>query len=47
MQEVENLAIEVEKYPCLYDKANAGYKEKDRKASACKAIDKALGLSGV
>ena len=47
MQEVENLAIEVEKTPCLYDNASAGYKEKDRKASVCKAIDKALGLSGV
>ena len=40
--EEETLAEEVTKYPCLYDKTNAGYKEKDRKLNAWKKVKEAL-----
>ena len=41
--EEETLAEEVQKYPCLYNKANAGYKEKDRKINIWKNVEEALG----
>ena len=44
LQEDERLAVEVEKYLCLYDKADKGYKEKDRKENAWRTIDEELGL---
>ena len=34
VQEDESLATEVAKYPCLYDKRDKGYKERDRKIKA-------------
>ena len=43
IQEDEFLAIEVEKYPCLYNKALKGYKETDRKKNAWRVIDEKLG----
>ena len=43
IQEDELLAIEVEKYPCLYDKALKEYKEVDRKKNAWRLIDGILG----
>ena len=43
IQEFEILSEEVQKYPCLYDKADMGYKEKDRRANAWRAVDEALG----
>ena len=34
IQEDEILAEEVRKYPCLYDKSDRGYKERDRVKNA-------------
>ena len=41
IQEDEILAEEVRKYPCLYDKSNSGYKERerDRLKNAWKAVE--------
>ena len=44
LKEDEDLAIEVRKYPVLYDKNDAQYKEKRPKVNAWKAIDQTLGL---
>ena len=44
LQGDERLSIEVEKYPCLYNKSEKGYKEKDRKKNAWKKIEEELGL---
>ena len=41
----ELLTFEVKKYPCLFDKANKGYKEKDCVANAWKEIDKELSFT--
>ena len=30
-QDAERLAYELQKYPCLYEKRNKGYKERDGK----------------
>ena len=43
LQEEEILAETVRKYPCLYDKSNKGYKERDRKSNAWQKIDEELG----
>ena len=43
LEEEEILAEEVRKYPCLYDKSNAGYKERDRTKNAWRAIEEELG----
>ena len=43
IQESEILSEEVQKYQCLYDKADMGYKEKDRRANAWRTVDEALG----
>lgn len=44
IREDEQLSIEIRRYPCLYDKSNAGYKEKDRAENAWKEIDISLGI---
>ena len=44
VQEDENLAIVVSKYPCLYDKADKGYKERDRRANAWEKVEEELKL---
>lgn len=44
IQEDEILAEEVRKYPCLYDKSDSGYKERDRVKNAWKAVENELGL---
>ena len=36
IEEDEVLAVEVRKYPCLYDKSEKGYKERDRVRNAWK-----------
>lgn len=43
IQKDEVLAEEVREYPCLYNKADKGYKEKDRKINAWRAVEDALG----
>ena len=40
----EPLASAVEKYPCLYNKADPGYKEKDRRQNAWVEIENIVGL---
>ena len=44
IRDYENLAHEVQKYPCIYDKADQGHQEKDRVINAWKEVDKALEL---
>ena len=44
LQEEEALSTEVQRFPCLYEKSNAGYKEKDRKQNAWKKVELALGF---
>ena len=44
IQEDEILANEVQKYPCLYNKADKGYMERDRKANAWRKVDEELGF---
>ena len=44
IQEDEILAEEVRKYPCLYDKSDSGYKERDRVKNAWKAVENVLGI---
>ena len=43
LQEDEALAIKVEKYPCLYNKALKVYKENDRRQNAWREIEESLG----
>ena len=42
LQEEEQLANEVQKYPCLYDKPNPGHYEKDRVINAWELLMKHL-----
>ena len=44
LKEEERLAEEIQKLPCLYDKGNEGYKEKDRKKNAWCEVEKALSF---
>ena len=44
LQEEKQLANEVQKYPCLYDKSNPGHHEKDRVINAWRAVDETLGF---
>ena len=44
LQEGEELAEEVRKYPCLYDKASEHYEDKRKVANAWKRIDEQLGF---
>ena len=43
IQEDERLAVEVAKYPCLFDKSDKGFKERDRKLNAWTKIEEDLG----
>ena len=43
LKEEERLAEEIRKFPCLYDKSNEGYKEKDRKKNAWREVENTLG----
>ena len=40
----EDLVSAVEKYPCLYNKVDPGYKEKYRQQNASVKIENTLGL---
>ena len=42
--EDESLSNEVQKYLCLYDKGNKGYKERDRRSNAWRRVESELGL---
>ena len=42
IEEEELLAFEVKQYPCLFDKVDKGYKEKDCVANAWKEVDDEL-----
>ena len=44
IQEDKALAYEVQKYPCLYDKASKTYKEVDRRKNAWREMETDLGL---
>ena len=44
LQEDDRLAIEVQKYKCLYDKTSKGYKERDRVVNAWEAVEDALDM---
>ena len=43
LKEEERLAEEIRKFPCLYDKSNEGYKEKDRKKNTWREVENTLG----
>ena len=40
----ERLAIGVQKYPCLYDKAVSAFRNKNQKKNAWEAVAKDIGL---
>ena len=42
MQDAERLAEELQKYPWLYEKGNKGYKERDQKKNAWRAVEQFL-----
>ena len=44
LRDDENLADEVMKYPCIYDRADTGHREKDRVMNAWKEVDNSLNL---
>lgn len=44
LQEDEELAQEVEEYPCLYGKASEHYKDKRKEANAWKHVDEQIGF---
>ena len=41
---MDSVASVVEKYSCLYNKADPGYKDKDRQKNAWVEIENTLGL---
>ena len=43
IREDEQLSTEIRKYPCLFDKSDAGCKEKDWVENTWKEIDNSLG----
>ena len=45
IEQEEILAFNVKKYPCLFDKQDRGYKEKDCKANAWTAVSDAIEFS--
>ena len=45
LRDDQKLAQEVQKYKCLYDKWNNGYKETDRVTNAWVAVEMALNLT--
>ena len=44
LKEEERLTEEIRKFPCLYDKSNEGYKEKDREKNAWREVENPLGF---
>ena len=42
IQDPERLAEELQKYPCLYEKGNKGYKERDWQENAWRAVEQFL-----
>ena len=42
MQDTRRLAEALQKYPCLYEKGNKGYKEIDRKENGWRAVEQFL-----
>ena len=42
IEQEENLAFEVKKFPCLFDKTKKGYKEKDCVANAWNEVASSL-----
>ena len=42
IQDAEGLAEELQKYPCLYEKGNKGYKERDLKENTWRAVEQFL-----
>ena len=42
IREDEQVSVGIRKYPCLFDKSNSGYMEKDRVENAWKEIDNLL-----
>ena len=42
VQDAECLFEEFQKYPCLYEKGNKGYKDRDRKENAWRAVEQFL-----
>ena len=47
LKEEERLPKEIRKFPCLYDKGNEGYKEKDRNKNGWREVENALGYEEV
>ena len=41
-QDAERLAEELQKYPCLYEKGNKGYKERVREENAWRTVEQFL-----
>ena len=41
-KDAERLAEELQKYPFFYEKGNKGYKERDRKENAWRAVEQFL-----
>ena len=44
MQDPEGLAEELQKYPCLYEKKDKGYKERDRKENTWRAAEQLISI---
>ena len=42
IQDDESLAEELQKYPCLYEKENKGYKARERKENARRVVEQVL-----
>ena len=42
IQDDERLAEELQKYPCLYEKRNKGYKERAREENAWRTVEQFL-----
>ena len=42
VQNAERLAVEFQKYPCLYEKGNKGYKERKQKKNAWREVEQFL-----
>ena len=38
IQDAERMAEELQQYPCLYEKGNKEYKERDQKGNAWRAV---------
>ena len=43
-QDAERLVEELQKCPCLYEKGNKGYKERDRRENSWGAVEQFLTL---